>query len=440
MTYRKVSSFQVLQRNFTTNTATVQKANGTVLTLGTGGPYTIDDAHSVYVGDIWFMLGQSNMRGHGFYEDLVTGERRTCTPVPSIHLFQSNETWAVATDPTHRLIDSPRKVHHRIPDPTVRDPSILQVRGASLGLPFAIAYQKLNNNVPVGLVACAHGGTSLAQWMEEEDDDDDAKQNTLFGAYRARAEIVGDRCAGILWCQGETDACSAREIYERYGDRFETFLNTLKNEKPAVAIVQIGRHVAEDTSDQAWEAGLGWDAVRLANANAAAAHVAVVSSIDCELDDGIHLSARGLSVVGERLAKAATLAILGRGVEASPVMESAVYEEMKRGSVVVRSIKVAFRHVHQGWDPTIESVQGFSITDFCGLVEFRAILSARIENYNTVRILLTNDIERAKCRPFGGCIRVYYGRGKNPTCNLRTRDGMAPLAHYFDTQIKNTWS
>ena len=55
-----IQNSQVLQRG-PDNTATVTLENGETLTLPVGGPYTVGDAHNVYVGDLWILAGQSNM-------------------------------------------------------------------------------------------------------------------------------------------------------------------------------------------------------------------------------------------------------------------------------------------------------------------------------------------------------------------------------------------
>src|SRR6202023_1015966 len=59
------------------------------------------------------------------------------------------------------------------------------------------------SQVPVGLVACAHGGTSMAQW-------DPAKKGdggkSLYGSMLRQIKLAGGQVKGVLWYQGESDA------------------------------------------------------------------------------------------------------------------------------------------------------------------------------------------------------------------------------------------
>jgi hypothetical protein len=81
---------QVLQRS----------ADGTAQGLPMGGPYTVEGAQNVYVGDLWVLAGQSNMEGVGDLTDVET-------PSPFVHSYQSREEWAIAEEPLHWLGESP---------------------------------------------------------------------------------------------------------------------------------------------------------------------------------------------------------------------------------------------------------------------------------------------------------------------------------------------
>ncbi|KAI8141518.1 SGNH hydrolase-type esterase domain-containing protein [Fennellomyces sp. T-0311] len=427
--YENVTSFQVLQRNFSTNTARVKLSNGETQALGVGGPYTVNGVESVYVGDIWVMAGQSNMRGHGYYKD-GGGKTVIPDPTPSVHLFQSNETWAIATEPTHRLAESPRSVHHTISDPTVRSPNVLQVRGASLGLAFAQSYQKRNNSVPVGLIASAHGGTSLDQWLAMyESNHENPLNTTLYGAMLARIAKVGGNIAGILWYQGETDACSDKSniYYDRIQLLFSRMRFDMDYEVPIVS-VQLGRCISDSSiKDERW------NDVRKAQyeycminptvpGSATIGRLCAVSSIDASLDDHIHLSAHGLAKVGHRLGIAATYALQKKAYMASPRISCVQYEVANECGTKRCTIKVTFEHMNNDtWSP-VEEVLGFNLydSDNCDLP---IILSARIEGDRNVRIYLTGVAER-----LSGSYTLYYGSGKSPRCNLSTTSGMGLLA------------
>ncbi|GAN04703.1 acetylesterase [Mucor ambiguus] len=301
-----IKNNQILQRCSATGLAIVRFEDESLQTYNTGGPYKIHKASNVYVGDIWIMAGQSNMRGHGYQIDPYT----TCSLIeqgqPGIHLYDSKEEWTTAKEPLHQLYLSTRTVHHTLPDPTVKNPKLLKYRGASLGLSFAKHYRQENSNVPVGLVASAHGGTSLNDWKRPDALNDDTEDRTLYGAMMARIKAVGGPIGGILWYQGESDTNAAADA-STYKDRFRLWVQTVRQDlnNPAlpIAFVQIGPHAIDVE-----ETKKNWQSVQLAQFDLMMeeGYTAGVASIDCSLDDRLHLSAAGLKIVGKRLAIAAS--------------------------------------------------------------------------------------------------------------------------------------
>ncbi|KAI9492804.1 SGNH hydrolase-type esterase domain-containing protein [Zychaea mexicana] len=430
--YQYVSSYQILQRN-ENNIARVKLANGKIQTFGMGGPYVIDGAHSVYVGDIWVMAGQSNMRGHGYYNDVYNNNNNNdrsaiLEPKASIHLFQSNERWAIAQEPTHKLAESPRAVHRRIPDPTVRNPSALNIRGASLGLAFAQSYQKHNdNNVPVGLIASAHGGTSTAQWMER---DPKNPSNTLYGAMMERIAEVDGNVAGFLWYQGETDACSSDPT--SYSKNTIKLIKDIRHDMDydiPVVCVQLGRCIGgSNVHNEYWTTVREnqYDIFMPQRQHVDDRRLCAVSSIDAGMDDFIHLSARGLVKVGHRLGLAASYTLQGKAYLACPRIKFAGYEEKNEYGELRSTIKVTFDNVDGDavkWSPVEGDVLGFSLHTQDHEEKLPIILSARIEDERNVRIYLTREALHLH-----GSYVLYYGWGKNPCCNLTTTSDMALLA------------
>ncbi|CEP19124.1 hypothetical protein [Parasitella parasitica] len=297
-----IKDYQILQRNPLNDSATVIFYNGTQQTYKIGGPYTINGANNIYVGDIWIMAGQSNMRGHGYQIDPYSKCSLIEHGQPGIHLYNSEEEWTTAEEPLHQLYKSKRTVHHTLPDPTVKNPKLLEYRGASLGLSFAKHYQKISSNIPVGLVASAHGGTSLNDWKRPDTINKDTEDTTLYGAMMARIKAVGGCIAGILWYQGESDTNTTQDA-STYEPRFRRWLDQVREDigfqALPIAFVQIGPHVIDLE-----ETKKNWTSVQLAQFRIMLeqVHTAGVSSVGCSLDDRLHLSAVGLKLVGERLA------------------------------------------------------------------------------------------------------------------------------------------
>jgi sialate O-acetylesterase len=417
--YKKVSSYQVLQRDPATNTATVLVDSQTKV-YQTGGPYTIGQATDVYVGDVWVMAGQSNMRGHGYFKDPFTGRNLAPSPIAGVNLFDSSENWTLAQEPTHALWRSPRSVHRKIPDPTVRDSQIRKYRGVSLGLAFAKKYRELNNEVPVGLVASAHGGVTLEQWKRPEELNSTTEDTTLYGAMMARITKV-EQIAGVLWFQGESDATAGVETASTYQSRFAAWIDVLRKDlqRPELpfAFVQLAAHrIDVSESMKAWM--IVQDEQRKVMMDSSSPYTAGIAALDCRLDDRVHVSAVGLQTIGKRLAIAATDAKQGKANRSTPLPKKATYKKsLSSQSPGLISILVEFDMAEEDeWENKIDDeLFGFELeTDD----KSATILSARVSSSKdkSVRLFLIG----APKSP----VTVSYGMNQNKV-NLVTKRGMA---------------
>ena len=100
---------------------------------------------------------------------------------PLVHCFTMGQRWELANEPLHWLVDSPDPVHNQrwfrggdldeSKRRTIRaNARKARTTGAGLGLPFAKELVR-RTGVPVGLIASAHGGTSMEQWDPSGRDD-----------------------------------------------------------------------------------------------------------------------------------------------------------------------------------------------------------------------------------------------------------------------------
>ena len=153
----------------------------------------------IFVGDLWVLAGQSNMEGrrrpdrrHAAESE---GHRRWGWTASGRRPRSRCTGWS--TRPT-RSIRATRRPASR----AAAEQHKTRTKGAGLGLPFAVAMVEATG-VPVGLVACAHGGTSMAQW-------DPAKKGeggkSLYGSMLRQVKLAGGKVKGVLWYQGESDA------------------------------------------------------------------------------------------------------------------------------------------------------------------------------------------------------------------------------------------
>ncbi len=275
-----------------------------------GGPYRLEfraagSSHvaavaNVLVGDLWVLAGQSNMEGVGNLEDL---------PLPSalVNSLDMTDTWTVAEDPLHRLVDAADRVHWRknakgeiakLEGEELRRWIAARRKGAGAGLPFALEMVR-RTGVPVGLIPCAHGGTSMDQWSP---DLRDRGGDSLYGAMLRRIRLAGGRIRGVLWYQGESDANEkAAPLFE---EKFRRFIQALRQDTGQRDLpfyyVQIGRHVANAPAAP-------WDMVQDAQLRVESQlpNVWMTTCVDCELDDPIHVGTDDMRLLGMRLANLA---------------------------------------------------------------------------------------------------------------------------------------
>jgi sialate O-acetylesterase len=386
MTNTIIQSYQVLQRD-ADDKARVHQEDGQVLELPVGGPYTVGDAHDILVGDLWVLAGQSNMEGVG---NLVDVEK----PSPFVHSLQSREEWAVAEEPLHWPGESPRIIHHKlsgaeaVPDPLPsHDPT--RTKGAGLGLTFA-KERYVRTGVPIGLIPAAHGGTSMEQWNPELRGKGDA---SLYGALLKRIERVGGKVAGVLWYQGESE--TSLQGIELYHLRMHALLKALRSDLRQSDLpfyyVQIGCLVSHDADAKNWngirEAQRTWSALQT--------HTAMVSAIDLELDDSIHVGTHGLKRLGRRLADVAD------GLLAPELVGATFEAERSR-------IRVTYRYVRGGLHSSGRP-SGFSLRDSNG-IELPFVYKV-ILHENTAVLYLLDD-------PLPPGTVLWYGWGLNPYCNV----------------------
>lgn len=140
---------------------------------------------------IFILAGQSNMSGRGgvFHDKWDQKVPPQSHPSPSILRLNANRTWELAVEPLHVDID------------------VGKTCGVGPGLPFANAVRNFwgGDDVVLGLVPCAIGGTKIAQW---------ARGRTLYENMvgRAKAAVGGGGTIGaVLWYQGESDTESASD-------------------------------------------------------------------------------------------------------------------------------------------------------------------------------------------------------------------------------------
>jgi sialate O-acetylesterase len=375
--------------------------------LPTGGPYAIElqvtdptgrrlDACAVpdvLVGDVWIAAGQSNMQGCGHLNQPLK-------PVPAVRAFYMDDHWAVARDPIHNMWEAVDPVHallcggNRPPKPP-----------ANWGTCPAVAYAQAlyaETGVPQGVLACAHGGTSMSQW----DPAAAAEQGNrcLYGALLRRLQKNGGRVAGMIWYQGCSDANA--EAAPHYTARTTALIAALRRDagdaRLPVVVVQISRVCGWPDS-----AAAPWNSVQEQERRLPESirRVAVVPAIDLPLDDAIHISEAGQVRLGQRLADAMRALTVGPRAGRPPLgIESAQISADSFGRAVV---EVTFSNVVGRLTAGCSRPAGFALTGAPVGALFDVVLEGP-------RALLRTGVPVAQATGW----EVWYGRGLDPYCNI----------------------
>jgi len=371
--------------------------------LPVGGPYAVElqvggehmTVKDVLVGDVWILGGQSNMQGCGVTAD---GEK----PHPLVRAWYMDDRWAVARDPIHNMWATVDQVHIDLCG-GVR-PEKNMARSAGPGVAFGVEMQRLTG-VPQGVIACGHGGTSMAQW------DPKLKglgSRSLYGAALRRVKKLGGQAAGLVWYQGCSDANpEAAKIYTKAMQALvRAFRRDLSIPDLPVAMVQIA--IVYGLADFPCWNDIQEQQRRLPQV---IPHLATVPAIDLTLDDLIHISGKDQTTLGRRLAAAMQWLRTAAGL---PPIEPKKIKITNNKTTATADVTVTFDNVVGGlqaagrpWGFTLDAEGPKDVIYRVDLDGNKAILHT---------MLPVTDIH--------GRV-LYYGQGCSPYCNITDGAGRA---------------
>ncbi|WP_159721555.1 sialate O-acetylesterase [Enterococcus sp. CSURQ0835] len=202
------------------------------------------------------LVGQSNMAGRGFLHEVA--------PIYNEKIkMLRNGRWQMMAEPIN---------YDR------------EVAGVGLAASFAQRFSEAEPELEIGLIPCAEGGSSIAEWQPGEVLLEHALQEAEFA--QTDSELVA-----ILWHQGENDSYGGR--YQNYEEQLNAVFTAFQTKFPGVPILvgELGHYLGQS--------GFGQSAVEYAQINQKI--LAVTEKLtDCywvtaqELmpnPDGIHLNA-----------------------------------------------------------------------------------------------------------------------------------------------------
>ena len=397
------------------NTETIipwHEPKGAIRSVPVGGPYTIEietgthkviRIHGILVGDLWILAGQSNMDGCGKLIDLESPSRM-------VHAYYYSETWDIAEDPLCVLVDSIDPVHWPCDEKDLGrardDDHQFREHGAGLGIRFGKELYKALQ-VPIGLIVCSHGGTSIEQW-------DPSLKNkggdSMYGSMYRRVQVCGGNVKGMLWYQGESNANP--ETCDAYKQRMKNLIKAvrrdLKTPDLPFLMAQIGRFFIDETQFPS----APWNKIQQVQLELENEldQVATVATIDGTLSDAIHFNARSMRLTGARLAELALVIAYGRTGTKGLSPENIRCTDMHRTEVRIRyrNVRGQLQPGRKIWGFFVETPEGVRIP----------IVDSKTSG-NTV-ILTLGCSAPAKSR-------LWYGRGTNPTTNLHDMMFAAPV-------------
>ena len=430
----------------------------TIKALPVGGPYEVelralnkaDDTlsstavQSILVGDLWMLTGQSNMVGNGRLVDLETTHEL-------VHNFNVRDEWQIAEEPLHSLAESIDEAHwahathllslwakpgQKQEGPLVGEDAARFRKNRQHGAGLALTFSKdmvRRTGVPIGLVPCAHGGTSIGPGSASGPGWDPALQlqdpgrKFLYGAMMERFHAVGGKVKGVLWYQGEADMREERaaEYAKRFRGLIEEIRSDFDNRDLPFYYVQIGRYVTEDR--------MHWNKIQEVQrlAEQTIPNVGMVASVDLPLNDIIHVSGAGLKSAGHRLANLACHDLFPeveacRDLQRGPRPRRA-YVKVNRGKLDPwggdrQTLYVEFSDVN-GRLRSAGRLSGFSVRQ-PDETEILAIFRAFIDPESPARVVL--ELGRGiPNKPLPPGTKLWYGWGSDPYCNLVDEADMA---------------
>lgn len=400
------------------------KFSARIKALPMGGPYRIEfriadgrrtmettRVRDVFVGDVWILAGQSNMEGIGNLEHAPR-------PDPGVRAFYMRDAWGMAREKLHFLPEAVDVVHNGYGDgperPGRADLEKIRrslIKGVSPGLAFGLVMHR-RTGIPQGLVACAHGGTSMAQWSPQLRDKGGA---SLYGALIRRCRKLGQPVAGVLWYQGESDANSEATVSHYSANMKKLVAATrrdLKLPRLPWVVVQIGCHACPEN-------GSYWNRIQDQQRRLPESipHLDVVPTLDLELDDGIHISGRGQQVLGGRLARAASrLAHHDRTSQPGITFKRVRIVPTPSCGPGGCSVELTYGNVAGSLQSAGRPV-GFSLINEHGHDAHPIYKTTLHAN----RVLLHTALPRDEIEK----LSVVYGHGRYPVCNITDGENMS---------------
>jgi len=253
-----------------------------------------DSVAHVGIGEVFVVAGQSNSANHG--------EERLKTNTNMVSAFDGQH-WQIANDPQ--------------PGASGQGGSFMPPFGDAMATRF---------NVPIGIVACGIGATSVREWLPEGDafpnppTIEDRVIRLPNGNWQSKGEAFASliaslqsqgpgRVRAVLWHQGESDANQRDPSRTLEGSRYRASLvRLIEASRKEIAwdvpwfVAQVSYHVPGDEESpeiRAAQASLWIDGIALEGPDSDA----LKGDLRENNGQGVHFSSQGLKAHGEEWAR-----------------------------------------------------------------------------------------------------------------------------------------
>ena len=335
----------------------------------------------------------------------MTGAAR---PHSLIRAFSMRREWRLATDPLHVMAESPDVCHHGGTPCSPKDAEKMRrdsLKGVCVGIFFGREMLK-RSGVPQGLICTAHGGTSMEQWSPERKR---LGGESLYASMVESVRATGQPVAGLLWYQGESDANpdAAPQYTRRMQKLVAASRRDLGHAKLPWIIVQLARFFSTETNFAAWNNIQEQERSLPKKIK----YFETVAAIDLPMDDHIHVGSKGFVTLGQRMARVADRMVYGNRKEKGPPR---LREIRKNSTPLKTTIEVVYDDVVGPLRSDGEASGHMLVTP--GGTALPLI-------YKTT--LHRNSVELAVQGPISKDLRLHYGHGYAPRCNITDGRGFS---------------
>ena len=372
-----------------------------------GGPYTVtinqEVFRDIYVGDLWILAGQSNMQGVGW----LTKEDEEYQGDEYIRAFYMQDEWRVARHRLHRPWLAVDKVHTEVIKASPGEEP--EKVGVGPGLSFA-QHMKKYTKVPQGVICCAHGGTTMAQWNPEIAKDGPDK--SLFAAMVRRFKVNGSHVRGMFWYQGCSEAMA--HLNEIFFSNMQRFVAATRAEMGMIPIVQVQIGNITVVEREHWDRT--WTDIREQQRTMSDEFPLfdTISAISMATDDAVHLSSDSQKSIG----KTAAESMYALMMDDKEFLLAPKYKSHKVYSAWMEEytiIDVEYENVY-GELQADGKPYGFEISNATDHLTHKQVCNISLEG-NHVLIRVGRNISQLEDW------YLFYGFGVNPYCNITDSHG-----------------